>query len=563
MSTTSSTSSPRLEHNGRGRGKIASPSERDSLTTSPASTSAERPKRRSSFNQSALSVPSSDSKLLRVQTIKLQDDLRAKAQELDHVTAEVRALKQASIAKDKALTKTAEESERLQERISQLEKQLEGKNLELKRAFDQKKEAFSALAAAESTMRRLQASKKENFSPPPVVDPVQSQLKSAMEQISKLQEDSKAQERLMRTKDAALLDSDSAVKTAEARAAQVDVAENEIRDLNKRIEGLEEENRTLDRLYRLKVDEVKKLTNQITSLEETVTAAGAGISTIKDYQRQVKELQSETKTLQDELSRTKVAANRVATVVANEWKEDDEKVIPLKQWMEERRCIQAEIQSLKEKIFAAERVSKYECHMKERYQLRLKVIEESLKSGAQSKDIHRRLSLGKATPSISPSQGSDSGDRLFPFHFDDVSHLENSRGIEERQDNDRHSENGPIRTMSDSVAEDAVPGVLYDHLQKEVISLRKLVAEKEHVLTEKDDNIQGLTKKVELLSKALEVESKKGRREVLAMEKEVAAMKFDLASSSSKARRSSVVGLSTAAAGQLRPSRPSMGPEQP
>jgi hypothetical protein len=40
------------------------------------------------------------------------------------------------------------------------------------------------------------------------------------------------------------------------------------------------------------------------------------------------------------LARAKVTANRVAVVVANEWKDANDKVMPVKQWLEERRFLQ-------------------------------------------------------------------------------------------------------------------------------------------------------------------------------------------------------------------------------
>lgn len=51
--------------------------------------------------------------------------------------------------------------------------------------------------------------------------------------------------------------------------------------------------------------------------------------------------QEEMKILDRELARAKVTANRVATVVANEWKDANDKVMPVKQWLEERRFFQA------------------------------------------------------------------------------------------------------------------------------------------------------------------------------------------------------------------------------
>lgn len=43
------------------------------------------------------------------------------------------------------------------------------------------------------------------------------------------------------------------------------------------------------------------------------------------------------------MARAKVTANRVAVVVANEWKDGNDKVMPVKQWLEERRFMQVKI----------------------------------------------------------------------------------------------------------------------------------------------------------------------------------------------------------------------------
>jgi hypothetical protein len=51
-------------------------------------------------------------------------------------------------------------------------------------------------------------------------------------------------------------------------------------------------------------------------------------------------LQEEKKTLERELARSKIQSNRVAVVVANEWKDQNDKVMPVRQWLEERRFMQ-------------------------------------------------------------------------------------------------------------------------------------------------------------------------------------------------------------------------------
>ncbi|PQQ06438.1 hypothetical protein Pyn_19216 [Prunus yedoensis var. nudiflora] len=91
----------------------------------------------------------------------------------------------------------------------------------------------------------------------------------------------------------------------------------------------------------------------------------------------------------------------------------------------------------------------------------------------------------------------------------------------------RHEEraNGSLAEQSRTEHEDYVSGVLYDMLQKEVVSLRKAGHEKDQTLKDKDDAIEMLAKKVDTLNKAMEVVAKKMRREVAAMEKEVSAMR--------------------------------------
>lgn len=44
--------------------------------------------------------------------------------------------------------------------------------------------------------------------------------------------------------------------------------------------------------------------------------------------------------MERELARAKISANRVASVVANDWKDESDKVMPVKQWLEERRFLQ-------------------------------------------------------------------------------------------------------------------------------------------------------------------------------------------------------------------------------
>ncbi|KAH8486094.1 hypothetical protein H0E87_027532 [Populus deltoides] len=101
--------------------------------------------------------------------------------------------------------------------------------------------------------------------------------------------------------------------------------------------------------------------------------------------------------LERELARARVSANRAATVVANEWKDENDKVMPVKQWLEERRLLQAEMQRLKEKLAISERTANAEAQLKEKLKLRLKTLEEGLKH-ASSFSANPNASCGSPKP---------------------------------------------------------------------------------------------------------------------------------------------------------------------
>ncbi|XP_059658323.1 microtubule-associated protein 70-2-like [Cornus florida] len=174
----------------------------------------------------------------------------------------------------------------------------------------------------------------------------------------------------------------------------VDDLQNKNQELMKRIEICQEENKILDK----KVAEVEKLPKLYVSLStcwwccykccEGLPAESSrdecNVPYTFEVLRVVFFLPEERKTLERELARAKVTANRVVVVVANEWKDANDKVMPVKQWLEERRFLQGEMQQLRDKLSVAERTAKSEAQLKEKYQLQLKVLEETLRSSSKN-----------------------------------------------------------------------------------------------------------------------------------------------------------------------------------
>lgn len=517
---------------------------------------------------------------VKVELNRLENEVRDKDRELGEAQAEIKALRYSERLREKAVEELTEELSKAGEKLKLTESLLESKNLEIKKINDEKKASMAAQFAAEATLRRVHAAQKDDDMPPieAILAPLEAELKLARQEIAKLQDDNKALDRLTKSKEAALLEAERTVQVALAKASMVDDLQNKNQELMKQIEICQEENKILDKMQRQKVAEVEKLTQTVRELEEAVLAGGAAANAVRDYQRKVQEMNEERKTLDRELARAKVTANRVAVVVANEWKDANDKVMPVKQWLEERRFLQGEMQQLRDKLAIAERAAKSEAQLKDKFHLRLKVLEESLRgtssssksSSAEGRSMSngpsRRQSLGGAD-NISKLTSNGFLSKRTPssrsLTSSTSSVLKHAKGTSKSFDGGTRSldrgkvllnGSGPNFSFNQSCdatkdgdtpnswkgtsdekpaefptvdTEDSVPGILYDLLQKEVVALRKAGHEKDQSLKDKDDAIEMLAKKVDTLTKAMEVEAKKMRREVAAMEKEVAAMRVE------------------------------------
>ncbi|KAJ8646401.1 hypothetical protein MRB53_008149 [Persea americana] len=505
---------------------------------------------------------------VRVELNRLENEVRDKERELADAQSKIRALKYSERLREKAVEEITEELKKVDDKLKTTEALLENKNLEVKKINDEKKAALAAQFAAESTLRRVHAAQRDDEMPPieAIITPLEAELKLARLEAAKLQDDNRALDRLTKSKEAALLEAERTVEIALAKASLVDDLQNKNQELVKQIEICQEENKILDKMHRQKVAEVEKLSQTVRELEEAVLAGGAAANAVRDYQRKVLEINEEKKTLDRELARAKVTANRVAVVVANEWKDANDK---------------GEMQQLRDKLAIAERTAKSEAQLKEKYQLRLKVLEEGLKaasnanghttperrnisngplrrqslSGAEklSRSSSNGLSSRKTSSSLFGSVLSNSANSILKHakgssrSFDGGSRsLERSKvyssgkgitaSLNKNNDSGRSNETSSTckgspdgkpadKEKPDHV--DYVSGLLYDILQKEVISLRKACHEKDQSLEDKDDAIEMLAKKVDTLNKAMEVEAKKMRREIAVMEKEVAALRID------------------------------------
>ncbi|XP_010914823.1 microtubule-associated protein 70-1 [Elaeis guineensis] len=522
---------------------------------------------------------------VKIELNRLQNEMKEKNRELAEAHGETKGLKLTERAKDKALAEVTEELEKIMEKLQASEANLENKNLEIKRITDEKKAALAAQFAAEATLRRVHAAQRDEDLPPleDILFPIEAEIKLLRQELSKLQDDNRALERLTKSKEAALLDAEREVQLAKIKAALVDDLQNKNQELMKQNDICQEEYKILDKMHRQKVAEVEKLSQTVHELEEALLSGAAAANAVRDYQRQVNELKGEKRTLERTLSRAMVTENRIAVGMANEWKGDNDKVIPVKQWLEERRILMAEMQQLRDKLSIAERTAKAEVQLKERLQLRLKVVEDGLKSSLRSGicyetrsspiGLSRSRSVNGAEVSsntlssgFSMRKSSAPIGRLSTMCGPSNTMLKYAKGVSKSFDGGRSSDEYSCRSKSfgdpccnnslgeeieqlsvsntatdaekelisgkqsdplETVGDDTVSGVFYDILQKEVISLRKACHEKDQCLKDKDNSIEMLSRKIDTLTKAMEVETKKLRREKAAIEKVVASIRAE------------------------------------
>ncbi|KAG2238999.1 hypothetical protein Bca52824_089859 [Brassica carinata] len=472
-------------------------------------------------------------------TSSLQNQLREKDKEVLAAKAKIEALRTDEERKNRAFEELRENVRKLEERLEVSKNLVEQKEVEMKKLEEEKEDALAAQDAAEEALRRVYTHQQEDDSLPleSVIAPLEAQIKFQKQQISALQEDKKALERLTKSKESALLEAERILKSALERALIVEEVQNHNFELRRQIEICQEEYRFLEKINRQKVLEIEKLSQTIGELEEAILAGGTAANAVRDYRRQISQLNAKKRTLERELARAKVSASRVALAVANEWKDENDRVMPVKQWLEERRLLHGEMQKLKDKLAVSERTAKAETQLKERLKLRLKTIEDGLKgpnmftvspTTAKAEKPGKILGFltsgvggGSKKRSTSQPRGSLTG-RIHALNqsinrVEERDGKENSK-VTSNDSVDQHE--GKAEENGNVDSGDVVSGFLYDRLQKEVIALRKICESKEGTINARNEEIKMLLKKVDALTKAIEVETKKAKREAAAREKE-------------------------------------------
>ena len=272
---------------------------------------------------------------------------------------------------------------------------------------------------------------------------------------------------------------------------------NQVRLLTKRIEELQEENKTLARIQRVK-------TNAIEQLAEELEKRGRPEDYIITLQNELKLREREVQDLEDEKRTLKKIQERKDHEIVKMASSQEEGPFSVKSWKRERDAL------IKKAEDADKRVAQMEKSVKAGNARVNALMKRQETFVSIMKDMTTRK--GNSTP-FSPKRPSTASSRV--------------------QSSPREA--GAGADTSDPPAEDMVSGELYMKLEKAVVVYKAKLAEKESAAAEKDDQVELLEKKVAVLTKSqsslqkrLKMSEAAGATEIAGLKEQVEKLDADL-----------------------------------
>eukprot|EP00899_Mesostigma_viride_P002523 jgi/Mesvir1/12271/Mv00481-RA.1 len=394
----------------------------------------------------------------------------------------------------------------MQEEISRATAALEEKDDRIQALAQAKEQALAAATAAEQMLQAhtSRAAPSQVFA----IQSLEAELKAKGAELARIKEERDSAERLLKARDATLASATKKAEGAKSTQSTLVDLENKNRELKAQSAQQQEENRTLAKMLRAKSQLVEKLQARTAQAEAAISRSDQA-DRITEMAKTLKDLEEEKKMLERDLARTSAVAARVTAIGDRE-----DGMVPVKQWMEERRYLQGQLKRLQEKLAIAEKNAKVDDLVKVKLRQRLDVLEQSMRPkrrmSVSAFPPRSASSLSATTPGLDlDTSDADSGMRGGDGARGDISHASSAGG---------------------SMADDVVPAVMFETLQKEVLALRKKWANTGGLLTEKDETIELLTRKADLLAYSREADARKAKREVASLAKELSALRIELVS---------------------------------
>lgn len=460
--------------------------------------------------------------------VALEKELRLKDSQLEQVQNENKALSQAGKNKDLSLIGLTNQLIDTKQQISRLELEVAKKNEEEKQLFEEKKFSYSqGMGNIESLRTKEVETSKDGRG---IVAPtdlyhhvmrLENELRDRDRVIGILKDENKTLDKLSKQRvEEFIIITDELQQAKSKLITSLDpvITENKTKELMQTIVDLQEENRLLLSIQKAKTQAIEDLTNELNrrGASETLLAQLKGEARAHD--REVAKKDEEKARLQ------KIVEEQEA--VMSKYR-NEEVGVPVQMWMEERRLLQAEVQKHHEQRTQMEKTIKGQKDRINQLQENIDVIVKSydggkspsvaLRTHRRSKNLTGSSSLSNTLNSSLNSSLSDSGSMNNTMEgssmFGNFSEIESSQ-----------------------VASSVVPSKLYEILERNVQRMSLSLSSKDTLLSEKDDALEMLEKKIDVMTKARATDNKKSKMTETELREEVTALKQMLSDVQSDAK---------------------------
>lgn len=436
--------------------------------------------------------------------VALEKEARTKDTQIEQLTNEKKAVEKAGKNKDTALINMTNQLLESKQVIAKLELEVARKSDESKQLFEHTKGSYSlGMGNTESVRSKEIETTKDGKGILPTdlyhhVMRLENELRDRDRVIGSLKEENKTLDKLIKQRAEEFLELTTDLQQTKTKLiSSVDpiIAENRAKELMQNIVDLQEENRMLLSIQKAKTQAIEDLTHELNERGASDQLLHQLKGEARSHDKEVAKKEEEKARLQKRVEQQESLMNKFR---------NEEVGVPVQMWMEERRLLQSEIQKHHEQKVLLEKTIKGQKERINQLQEHIDVVlksHEGGKSPSAALRSHRRSRTFSNPPALSTTTLSD------------LNSTEN--GLSD-SGNFYESEIG---------AATSVPSKLYEILERNVQRMTISLSAKESLLLEKDDALEILEKKLEVLTKARATDNKKAKLQETEQKEEINSLK--------------------------------------
>jgi chromosome segregation ATPase len=447
--------------------------------------------------------------------VALEKDLRVRDSQLEQIMNEKKSLDKVSKNKETSLINMTTELMEAKKQISRLELELVKKSDESKQLFEQTKFNYSQVSGVAESVRNKEIETvrdgKAGIMPTDLYHHVmrlENEVRDRDRVIASLQEENKSLDKLIKQREdeyILLTDELQTMKKKLILSADPALTENKVKELMQNIVELQEENRLLLSIQKAKTQAIEELTQEL-------SVRGASDELLEQMRLEAKSKDREISRRDDENERLKKTIEQQEEIVSKY--RNEEVGVPVHMWMEERRLLQSEAQKHYELKQQLEKTIKGQKDRINQLQDSLDVIVKSYDGG---KSPSAALRTFRRSKSLSSNSVAPSLSNTFNTDISPPMSLSNTGNFE----------NGSFTDQS-FAPDGTVPYKIYEFLERNVQRMSATLNAKEALLSEKDEALEILEKRIDVTTKARMSDNKRAKKVEQDLQRECQLLKEKL-----------------------------------